>query len=326
MNDQASWQPASRPATARLRANMLDRARKFFQSNQVLEVDTPALSRSAVSDPHIESIAASLALAPKAAHYLHTSPEYCMKRLLCDGYPDIYQVCKVFRDNEAGRHHQPEFTMIEWYRLDYDLDQISKETVALIAAVLDDPSLPGSVVTITYSDAFQEFAGCDPLSVGVEELMALVNADTSLQASIGDDKAAWLDLVFEQKVVPNFEAHSLTVLTHYPLDQAALARQCPDNPDVADRFEVFIGRHELANGYVELNDADELAKRFALNQASRRSHGQIERPLDNEFLDAVRHGLPACAGVAVGFDRLLMIHAGEDDIRNVQTFAYPEME
>ena len=324
MTDRTTWQPAADPAMARLRASMLTRARRFFKSKDVLEVDTPVLSRSAVSDPHIESIAASLALNPAATHYLHTSPEYFMKRLLCAGYPDIYQVCKVFRDNEVGRNHQPEFTMIEWYRLDYELDQMSAETLAFVAAILDDTSLLTNAVHIDYTDAFQRFAGCDPFDTDTAELAAMVDADASLKASIGGDRDTWLDLVLERKVVPQFAVDRLTVLSHYPLSQAALARECPVKPGLADRFEVFLGPSELANGYVELRDADEYERRFAADHATRKSRGQIERPLDNEFLEAIQQGLPACAGVAVGFDRLLMIHAGENDIRNVQAFAFVE--
>ncbi len=324
MMDRASWQPASDAATARLRANMLDRARAYFAAEGLLEIDTPALSQSAVSDPHIESITATLALDTATPRYLHTSPEYFMKRLLCAGYPDIYQVCKVFRDGEVGRYHQPEFTMIEWYRLDFELNAIANDTLALIAAVLDDASLQANAIRLNYRDAFQQFAGCDPLTADAQDLATLVNADGSLRSSIGDDKDTWLDLVLDQMLVPRFEKNQLTVLKHYPISQAALARQCPENLQLADRFEVFLGPHELANGYVELTDADKYAKRFAADQSTRKSRGQIQRPLDNDFLDAIRHGLPACAGVAVGFDRLLMIHAGADDIRKIQTFSFVE--
>ena len=322
----ASWQPASDTAVARLRADMMNRARTYFRTNNVLEVDTPALSQSAVSDPHIESITATLALDTATPRYLHTSPEYFMKRLLCADYPDIYQVCKVFRDGEVGRYHQPEFTMIEWYRRDFELNAIENDTLALIAAVLDDASLPANAVRLNYGDAFQKFAGCNPLNADSQELATLVNADESLRSSIGDDKDAWLDLVLKQMLVPRFEKNQLTVLTHYPISQAALARQCPENAQLADRFEVFLGPHELANGYVELTDADEHAKRFAADQSTRKTRGQIEHPLDNDFLDAIRQGLPACAGVAVGLDRLLMIRAGADDIRKVQTFSFVEKE
>lgn len=324
MTDRLTWQPSSDAAIARLRASMLDRARQYFRTQGVLEVDTPALSRSAVSDPHIESVAATLAVDAQTGYYLHTSPEFNMKRLLCDGYPDIYQICKVFRDDEFGRRHQPEFTMIEWYRLDFRLKQMANDTLAFIAAILERPSLSTDAIHINYADAFEEFAGCNPFTADLAELIAVAVADASLIESIGDEADAWLDLILDQKVVPRFAKDRLTVLSHYPLSQAALARQCPADPAVADRFEVFLGRSELANGYVELVDADEHARRFAEDQATRKLHGQTERPLDNRFLDAVRHGLPECAGVAVGFDRLLMIHAGTEDIGDVQTFAFAQ--
>lgn len=322
MTDRRTWQPTLDPALAKLRADMLVRCRAFFRANDVLEVDTPALSRSAVSDPHIESIAATLALDKNAAHYLHTSPEYCMKRLLCAGFPDIYQICKVFRDNEVGRHHQPEFTLIEWYRLGFGLKQISSDTLAFIASTLERPTLAGDAVRMDYADAFKEFAGCDPFSAGLQELIEITGADAALIESVGDDKDSWLDLILDLKVVPNFATDRLTVLSHYPLSQAALARQCPADPATADRFEVFLGHFELANGYVELTDANEYARRFASDQAARKLRGQTRRPLDNQFLDAIRDGLPECAGVAVGFDRLVMIHAGTSDISDVQTFAF----
>ena len=167
MTDAADWRPRSGPDIARLRAAMLHRARGFFRSRGVLEVDTPALSRAAVSDPHIESIAASLSLDRHHLYYLHTSPEYFMKRLLCAGYPDIFQIGKVFRDNEAGRFHQPEFTMIEWYRLKFDLDGIINDTLDFIASILDDDRLQSGAQRLSYRDAFRHFADCDPFTSDV---------------------------------------------------------------------------------------------------------------------------------------------------------------
>lgn len=301
---------------------MLDRARLFFRSRSILEVDTPALSSAAVSDPHIESIAASLSLARHQPHYLHTSPEYCMKRLLCAAYPDIFQICKVFRDDEAGRYHQPEFTMIEWYRLQFDLDGIIADTLEFIAGILDDERLGAAALCLSYKDAFLQFAGCDPFTSDIATLSRLVGADAALQASVGDDLDAWLDLVLADRLIPQFAPDKLTVLFHYPASQAALARTCPANASTADRFEVFLGHYELANGYVELGDAEEQARRFDHDQRLRNQRGQTERPLDDAFQAAIAHGLPQCAGVAVGFDRLLMLHAGRDDIRQVQTFPY----
>jgi len=318
------WQPTAGPEIARLRAAMLQRARLFFQAQDILEVDTPVLSAAAVSDPHIESIAATLALDRTRPYYLHTSPEFCMKRLLCAAYPDIYQVCKVFRDNEAGRTHQPEFTMVEWYRLGFELEQIIRDTIDFIAAVLGDETLTRSAVHLSYQEAFLQFAACDPLTADIADLSGLAGADDDLGQSVGDDRDAWLDLLLNTKIAPQFAPDRLTVLRHYPISQAALARSCPANDQLADRFEVFLGQHELANGYVELTDPEEQLRRFANDQLARDARGQAHRAVDHAFVAAMQAGMPACAGVAAGFDRLLMIHAATDDIRNVQTFPFAE--
>ena len=245
-----------------------------------------------------------------------------MKRLLCAGYPDIYQICKVFRDDEVGQFHQPEFTMIEWYRLDFALDQIIDDALAFLTKVLNCDRLYSSASILTYCDAFDKYAGCDPLNTSVESLRAIARVDESLTQSIGDNKDAWLDLILSQVIVPCLDMDTLTVISHYPISQAALARQCPQNSEVADRFEIFFGHHELANGYVELTCALEQRQRFQRDQAIRQSRDLCVRPLDDSFLAAMQHGLPACAGVAIGLDRLLMISAGANDIGQVQTFAF----
>jgi len=324
MSQAPGWRPNSGPDTARLRARMLTRARHFFAAAGVLEVDTPALSRAAVSDPHIESISASLSLDAQQRYYLHTSPEYFMKRLLCAGYPDIFQISKVFRDEEAGRFHQPEFTLVEWYRLDYGLEDMIEDTVAFIACLLDNEHLQSTPQHFSYSEAFHRFAKCDPFTAGIATLSDRAAASDSLRASLGQDRDAWLDLVLANTVVSGFALDKLTVVTHYPVRQAALARQCPGNAGCADRFEIFLGRHELANGYVELTDAKEHMRRFNRDQTLRQSAGLVQRPIDQDFIAAIEHGLPPCSGVAAGFDRLLMIRAGKHDIRRVQTFAFRE--
>ena len=301
---------------------MLQRIRAAFAERSVLEVDTPALSAAAVSDPHIESIAASLRLDSRREYYLHTSPEYCMKRLLCDGYPDIYQVCKVFRDGEAGRNHQPEFTMLEWYRLGYNLDEIVCDALEIIGIALERSSV--GAVRLSYRDAFTSHANFDPFAASVDEIRDRVGADESLTESVGDDRDAWLDIALDRLVVPLFTQDVFTVLFHYPVSQAALARACSSDAAVADRFEVFLGAKELANGYVELTEPDEQQRRFSADQGVRDVSGNPVRPLDNDFLAAIDSGLPPCAGVAVGLDRLLMIASGLDDIRTVQTFAFRE--
>lgn len=283
---------------------MMKRARQFFEDRQILEVDTPILCRYAVSDPQIENIEVSLRLDPGRPWYLQTSPEYGMKRLLCAGYPDIYEICKVFRDTELGRRHQPEFTLVEWYRLEFGMREIMQDAIDFITCLVDSDRFRKPPLYLSYRQAFSELAGIDCSSVAVETL----------------------DLALVDKILPQFQSDGLTVLHHYPVSQAALARICPDDAAVADRFEVFAGTLELANGYVELVDVDEQLTRFENDQAIRAETGKPRRPTDEAFIAALRAGLPACAGVAVGFDRVVMLNEGADDIRQVLSFSFDDHE
>ena len=309
-------------AASSRRAAMLARARDFFEQRNVLEVDTPILSRSAVSDPQIESIEISLALDTKSPWFLQTSPEYAMKRLLSAGYPDIYEICKVFRDGECGRHHKPEFTMVEWYRLNFSLKEIMQETVDFVGCILDKEHVKKPTVFLSYAQAFSEFTGLNYSTANAGALADLLEADDDLRASLGDQLDEWLNLVLAEKVSSQFASDRLTVLHHYPASQAALARICPEDASVADRFEVFAGPLELANGYVELLDADEQLERFEVDQSKRERLGRPRRPIDEEFVAALKFGLPPCAGVAVGFDRLHMLNEGIDDIRRTLNFPF----
>jgi lysyl-tRNA synthetase class 2 len=319
MND---WRPSSGPQAAASRAVMMRRIREYFLAEDVLEVDTPALGPCAVSDTQIESL--SIADSAISGHplYLHTSPEFCMKRLLAAGYPDIFSICRVFRDGEVGRKHQPEFTMIEWYRLGMELADIVNDTLSLIGVALED-SCPGQTpVVIDYVDAIRKACGIDALTANIDALADAAGADQDLRTALGDEKDDWLDLLLAARVIPSFARDRLTVLRHYPASQAALARLCPDNPAVADRFEVFLGPVELANGYVELTDSAELAARMACDNSSREQRCRPVRPVDKSLLAALHEGLPGCAGVAMGFERLQMLHDKTDDICDVITFAF----
>lgn len=319
-----SWRPACSVETARRRAAMLARARAFFAARDVLEVETPAMSPAAVSDTHLESIEAHLVLDPGNPQYLRTSPEFAMKRLLCAGFPDIYEIGRVFRDGEAGARHQPEFTMVEWYRLGFGLREIIADTLEFLVALLDERHLARPAEQLDYRDAFRRFAGLDPFDAPIAALAAAAGADERLSAALGDRRDDWLDLVLATRIAPQFPADGLTVLRHYPASQAALARLCPADLAVADRFEVFRGELELANGFVELRDATEQSERIERDQAQRRAAGLPVRPRDERFLAALFHGLPPCAGVAVGFDRLVMINEMADDIRSTRTFAFED--
>ncbi|MBT8077109.1 MAG: EF-P lysine aminoacylase GenX [Gammaproteobacteria bacterium] len=322
MNASDGWKPGAGHATARTRAWMLSAARHYFANCDVLEVETPVLSASAVSDPHLESMHVSAQCAEGGPLFLRTSPEYPMKRLLAAGYPDIFEIGKVFRDGERGARHQPEFTMIEWYRHGFGLQQIIDDAVGLISTLIDDRHLLRPLQQISYRDAFLRFAGVDPGDAQSNELARIAKADDSLMRSIGDDRDAWLDLILARNVAAAFPSNALTVLHHYPASQAALSRLCPDDPALADRFEVFFGPVELANGYVELTDADEQRRRFLRDQEQRRLADAQTRPLDENLLAAMDHGLPPCAGVAVGFDRLLMINTQARHIRDVVSIAF----
>jgi len=315
------WRPTSGPEAAMRRAAMINRLRNYFSSETVLEVDTPALSQSAVSDIHIESLKVTGKLTGTPL-YLHTSPEFCMKRLLAAGYPDIYSICRVFRDDELGRSHQPEFTMVEWYRLGFDLNGIIFDTLKAIATALDDAKLADDAVMMNYRDVFIDVCKLDPFVASVSELAETANADADLKKTLGNDRDDWLDLLMTTRIAPSFSANKLTVLKHYPASQAALARICSDDPTVADRFEVFLGKTELANGYVELTDAQIQAERIANDQLVRKQRGLPLRPHDETLLAALEEGLPACAGVAMGLERLQMMHDRTDDIRDVIPFVF----
>ncbi len=300
---------------------MLQRVRAHFESESVLEVDTPTLSLSAVSDRQIESIEA-ISRQSTTPLYLHTSPEFCMKRLLASGYPDIYSICRVYRDGELGRNHQPEFTMIEWYRIGFNLSDIVADTLKAIANLMDDATLAVNAQVIDYRRAFQETCGIDPLHAPIVELADLCAADDDLRLAMGNERDDWLDLIVTRLIAPSFATDRLTVLQHYPASQAALAELCPNDPSVADRFEVFMGELELANGYVELTNADVQAKRIANDQAARKKHRQPIRPIDQHLLAALHSGLPQCAGVAMGLERLHMKYDHADSIHKVVTFPF----
>lgn len=301
---------------------MLRRAREFFESRDVLEVDTPILCRYAVTDPHIESLSARSSL--RSPLFLQTSPEYRMKRLLAAGFGDIFQVAKVFRDGESGRRHLPEFTLVEWYRVDYGLRQIMDETIEFVATALQRSDLGSGAGFFTYAEAFGRVANLDPHTASVQQLADCLGADDELRNALANDRDAWLDLLLAERIVPDFAEDRLTVLHHYPKSQAALARLSTNDANCAERFEVFYGNVELANGFVELIDADEQLARFQSDRNSRREKHLPVHDIDENLINALRAGVPPCAGVAVGFDRLLMLEQGETDIASISHF--PEFD
>lgn len=311
-----TWEPTATAATVRARGQMLDRARDYFRRHAVLAVETPILGAGTATDPNLDSMTADTG-AGRA--YLQTSPEHFMKRLLAAGYPDIYQVSRVFRSAESGRRHLPEFTMIEWYRLGFELDEIVGDAIELTSALLEKTTL-AAPASKTYRAAFVDSISIDPMDTTAGELADALDADDDLRETLGQDLDAWLDLAMASRVSPSFAEDRLTVVTHYPASQAALARLTPGDPATADRFELFLGPLEIANGFVELRDPDEQRRRFEADREKRLAGGKPVPDVDAALIAALRAGLPACAGVALGLDRVLMIDEGLPDIRQATTF------
>ena len=313
------WRPGAGWPVLALRARLLAAAREWFSAHAITEVDTPVLTPRGVTDPNIESVRAELAATPGRRWFLHTSPEYAMKRLLAAGAPDIYQICHVFRDGEHGRCHQPEFTLMEWYRHGQDLDAAVADTLSLLQTLLAPCRGKPATVVRRHRDAFLETTGIDPLTADDPAVVAAAAASGGGEAV--SDRDAALDFLMGTRVAPALApAGTLTALTHYPAAQAALAALDASDPRLALRFEVFLDGRELANGFVELTDAGEQRERFKADRAVRRARGRPDMCPDETLLAALAHGLPATAGVAVGFDRVLMAAAGSDDIRRVQSF------
>jgi lysyl-tRNA synthetase class 2 len=318
VHDRAdTWRPSATMAALRRRAAALATTREFFRIRDVMEVETPAMVNAPVSDVNLGSVQA-LVPGRAAPLFLHTSPEYAMKRLLAAGSGDIYQICRVFRGNERGRQHNPEFTMVEWYRLGFSLADLMRE-VGELARLLLGADLP--VEFVTYRDALRRHAGLDPFDADDAELRSAGQAlglDARRAESAGRDEL--LDLIVGAKVGPALGNDALTFLHRYPASQAALARLDPDDKRMALRFELYHRGVELANGYHELTDTTEQRLRFAADQQSRGARGLPTFSLDAHLLAALDAGLPDCAGVALGFDRVLMLAVGAATIDDVLAF------
>ena len=304
----------------------MDRLRRFFADRGVLEVETPLLSRAGTTDPQIQSFHTRYT-GPGAAHgrelYLATSPEFAMKRLLAAGSGPIYQVCKAFRQGESGALHNPEFTLLEWYRPGFDHFRLMDEVEALLVALADGRLREGDAERVSYAELFRRHLGLDPHQAGEAEL-ARCAADFPALAGVGGlDRDGWLDLLMSHVIQPRLGLDRPVFVYHYPASQAALARVRPatgDRPAVAERFELFLGGVELANGFHELTDAAEQRRRFEGDARRRRALGLPPVPMDENLLAALQAGLPPCAGVALGVDRLLMTINGMTKLTEIIAF------
>lgn len=312
------WQPSAAISTLRSRADILKNIRAFFAERDVLEVETPLMQHASVTDPFIESISANyqshLHALPDRC-FLQTSPEYAMKRLLANHSGSIFQICKAFRQAEHGRMHNPEFTMLEWYRVGFNHLQLMTEVDALLQTILN--TLPAE--NITYQQLFLHHLGIDPLHATLDELKTCaatqqINVDDNMT-----DCDTWLNLLLSHCIEPTLGADRPCCIYNFPVSQAALARINTDGV-TATRFEFYYRGMELANGFHELQNADEQRQRFLANNQKRRELGLSSMPIDEYFLAALQAGLPDCAGVALGIDRLVMLAIGAEDIRKVISF------
>jgi lysyl-tRNA synthetase class 2 len=320
----SGWRPSAPREALELRARLNRTIRAFFDRRGVLEVETPVLSAYGNTDPNIESFRADFTgHADQGARerWLRTSPEYPLKRLVAAGHGDCYELGRVFRNGEAGRRHNPEFTLLEWYRVGWDHRRLMDETAELILAALELAGKRAAVHRASYRELFLDRAGVDPFAASERELHDAVS-DFGI-CTDGLSRDDWLHLVLTHRVEPTLVQDELLLVYDFPPSQCALARiRHEPHPAVAERFEAYLGPIELANGYHELADADEQRMRFASDLLKRRDRGLIEPPRDPLLLDALASGFPDCAGVALGVDRLLMAMLGTNDIADVLAFPF----
>ncbi|HIF17555.1 MAG TPA: EF-P lysine aminoacylase GenX [Cycloclasticus sp.] len=322
MNDlkNKQWPPTCSAALLHQRAELYQTIRSFFAEKSVLEVDTPVLSRAASCDVNLDSFTANLSNAAQSQRlYLQTSPEFAMKRLLASGSGSIYQIAKSFRRSESGRFHNPEFTLLEWYRVDFSMTELIEEMIELLMLCFSENL---AFTTVSYGQLFQQLTGIDPHSASLDELISYASEQENPEAVniCGDSRANGLDYVFSQYIQPTLKKNLVYFVTDYPVCMAMLANISETEPKVAKRFEVYFKGVELANGYQELTDVKEQQERFQQELEERKSEGLEPVPMDMNLLAALEFGLPTCSGVAMGLDRLLMLMTDAASIDDVLTF------
>ncbi|HVX15517.1 MAG TPA: EF-P lysine aminoacylase EpmA [Pirellulales bacterium] len=320
MGDPSDWRPTASRQALRLRDQLLRTLRTFFHARQFIEVETPLLSADVVVDQHLEPFAVEVPFGRATRRmWLQTSPEFAMKRLLAADSGPIFQVTHAFRQEESGPRHNPEFTLVEWYRPGDGL----LEGMELLSDLADELLGRGQAEPITYQAAFERHAGIDPHRATTAELIELASArGVILSPTTGDDRDFWLDVLLTELVEPLLGRGRPAILYDYPASQAALARVRRGPPDVAERFELYVDGIELANGYHELLDPDVLRLRNRENNLQRAARGRPTLPEESRLLMAMEAGLPACAGAALGFDRVAMLAAGANTLSDVVPFPF----
>ena len=320
------WQPTASLEMLKIKARLLSKLRAFFDEKNILEVQTPVLSQAGNTEPTIETFIIHQFENSKhiiQPSFLNTSPEFSMKRLIAAGSGSIYQITPAFRQNEQGQRHNSEFTLLEWYRLNFDHHALMGEVNSLVRFVAEDFLKLGRSHFFSYQDAMIKFADIDPFTATNEELKA-ATIKSGIDAVGMDDASTdtWLDLLMSQVVEKNLPENCPVFIYDYPSTQAALSKIRKGTPDVAERFELYINGMELANGFHELSDAKEQEERFHKDQAKRKEQGLQGIPADYNLIAALKHGLPECAGVAIGVERLLMVLTGAEHINEVLTFPF----
>jgi lysyl-tRNA synthetase class 2 len=319
----SEWRPTATLEALGLRARLNTALRAFFAERHVLEVETPILSVAGNTEPNIASFSLEFSGRTDGAprtRWLRTSPEFALKRLLAAGIGDCYELGRVFRDGEAGGRHNPEFTMLEWYRVGWDHQQLIEEVAELINAALALVGRDATLERIAWRDLYRQRLGLDPITAATAELQAALG-DVRIDAE-GLERDDWLDLLLTHRVQPGIPDDQMLAVHDFPASQAALARLRPGDPPLAERFELYLGPLELANGYHELTDAVEQRRRFERDTMRRAHRGVAAPPIDGRLLAALENGLPPCAGVALGVDRLLMAMAGSGCIGDVIAFPF----
>jgi len=319
MFEQEQWQPTASVKNLLTRAKLLAEIRRFFTDRGLLEVETPVLSEFGVTDVHLATFSTEF-ISPFGEQsktlWLSTSPEYHMKRLLAAGSGPIFQIGKVFRNEEAGNRHNPEFTMLEWYRPHFDMYRLINEVDDLLQQILECPPAE----SMSYQFAFQQYVGLDPLSADLSELVEKAEKHQLIGAE-NESRDTLLQFLFSTVVEPQIGQEAPVVVYHFPASQAALAQISSEDLRVAERFEFYYKGLELANGFHELSDAREQLRRFQQDNLQREKMGLPVRAIDIRLLAALQAGIPNCSGVALGVDRLLMIAMGTESIKEVISFA-----
>jgi len=312
MNPTETWRPTAARTALKARAQLLASIRSYFAQRDVMEVETPLISSAGNTDPEINSIRTD------NGHYLRTSPEFALKRLLASGSGDIFELGRVFRAGESGRHHNPEFTMLEWYRTGFSYHRLMDEVAELVRQCGAGKFDSWPLEKLSYQQLFLRHIDLDPYTTNIPGLAAA--AKTHGIDDIELNHKQWLDLLISHVIQPALPEEALTFVYDFPTDQAALANIRQDTPPVAERFELYLGRTELANGYQELTDAAEQTRRFDAENTHRSSRGLQTCPVDKHLIAALEHGLPGCAGVALGVDRLLLQICDADSLQDVLSF------